>query len=149
MNSKRFLKLFPVFICLLACTSNKLTVKELSIERDGRPVGAIKAEIAITNDEKSAGLMYREKLPDGEGMLFVYERDQIMSFWMQNTLIPLSIAFIASDGRIIEIKDMYPHDENSVKSSRSVRYALEVPQGWFSRAGIMPGDIVKLEQLQN
>jgi uncharacterized membrane protein (UPF0127 family) len=77
-------------------------------------------------------------------MLFVYDSDQIMSFWMKNTNIPLSIAFIAFDGRIIEIKDMYPHDENSVLSSRSVRYALEVPQGWFLRAGIIPGDVVNV-----
>jgi uncharacterized membrane protein (UPF0127 family) len=88
--------------------------------------------------------MYREKLPDGEGMIFVYERDQILSFWMKNTYIPLSIAFITSDGRIIEIKDMYPHDTNSVLSSRSARYALEVPQGWFLRAGVQIGDMVNV-----
>jgi uncharacterized membrane protein (UPF0127 family) len=64
---------------------------------------------------------------------------------MKNTIIPLSIAFIASDGRIIDIKDMRPNDLNAVKSSRSVRYALEVPQGWFGRAGVKPGDIVIIE----
>jgi hypothetical protein len=61
---------------------------------------------------------------------------------MKNTIIPLSIAFIASDGRIVEIRDMRPNDLNSVKSSRSVRYALEVPQGWFARAGIQPGHML-------
>jgi uncharacterized membrane protein (UPF0127 family) len=66
-----------------------------------------------------------------------------MSFWMKNTLIPLSIAFIATDGRIIEIKDMEPLNLSPVQSSRSVRYALEVPQGWFSRAGIGVGDIIQ------
>jgi uncharacterized membrane protein (UPF0127 family) len=80
-------------------------------------------------------------------MLFVFERDQQLSFWMKNTLIPLSIAYIASDGRITEIRDMYPHDENSVHSSRSVRYALEVPQGCFGRAGIRPGDVVRIDTL--
>jgi uncharacterized membrane protein (UPF0127 family) len=108
----------------------------------------VKAEIARTDEERNTGLMYRKKLPDGEGMLFVYERDQIMSFWMKNTYIPLSIAFITSDGRIIEIKDMYPHDETSVLSSRSARYALEVPQNWFSRVGVQLGDILKIEILQ-
>jgi len=90
--------------------------------------------------------MFRKNLPDGEGMLFVYERDQVLSFWMKNTYIPLSIAFIASDGRIVDIKDMYPHDESSVLSSRSVRYALEVPQGWFSRAGVRHGDILVIQK---
>jgi uncharacterized membrane protein (UPF0127 family) len=119
----------------------------LAIDRtgtDGSGFVEIKAEIARTEDERSKGLMFRKKLADGEGMLFIFDRDQQLSFWMKNTLIPLSIAYIASDGRIIDIKDMQPLDLNSVQSSRSVRYALEVPQGWFSRAGIEPGDTVRL-----
>jgi uncharacterized membrane protein (UPF0127 family) len=112
------------------------------IEREGERVAVIKTEIAKTQEERNQGLMHRKSLPDGEGMLFVFERDQIMSFWMKNTLIPLSIAFIASDGRILEIKNMYPNDQNSVLSSRSARYALEVPQGWFARAGVVIGDVV-------
>ncbi|MDR3019483.1 MAG: DUF192 domain-containing protein, partial [Treponema sp.] len=115
---------------------------ELLIEREGERVAVIKTEIAKTQEERNQGLMHRKSLPDGEGMLFVFERDQIMSFWMKNTLIPLSIAFIASDGRILEIKNMYPNDQNSVLSSRSARYALEVPQGWFARAGVVIGDVV-------
>jgi len=66
-------------------------------------------------------------------------------FFGENTVIPLSIAFIASDGRITEIKDMQPLDLSAVKSSRSVRYALETPQGWFSRAGVKPGDVVEID----
>jgi uncharacterized membrane protein (UPF0127 family) len=88
--------------------------------------------------------MHRRNLPDGEGMLFVFERDQILSFWMKNTFIPLSIAFIASDGRIIDIRDMEPQSLSAVKSTRSVRYALEVPQGWFTRQGIREGDRIIL-----
>jgi uncharacterized membrane protein (UPF0127 family) len=64
---------------------------------------------------------------------------------MKNTFIPLSIAFIVYDGRIIEIKDMQPGSLNSVLSSRSVRYALETPQGWFSRAGVRSGDVLRIE----
>jgi len=78
-------------------------------------------------------------------MIFVFERDEQLSFWMKNTVIPLSIAFIASDGRITEIKDMRPLDLSAVKSSRSVRYALEAPQGWFSRAGVKAGDVVEID----
>jgi uncharacterized membrane protein (UPF0127 family) len=84
--------------------------------------------------------MYRESLKDGEGMLFVFDRDKLASFWMKNTFIPLSIAYIKSDGSILEIHHMRPEDLSLVRSSLSVRYALEVPQGWFDRAGIGPGD---------
>jgi uncharacterized membrane protein (UPF0127 family) len=90
--------------------------------------------------------MYRKTLADGRGMLFVFDRDQIMSFWMKNTLIPLSIAFISKDGRILEIRDMEPLDETSVRSGRSARYALEAPRGWFGRAGIKTGDMVVLDE---
>jgi uncharacterized membrane protein (UPF0127 family) len=129
----------------LHCASGRLQSTELSIERSGVQPITIKAELARTQEERSQGLMRRTYLADGRGMLFIFDRDQILSFWMKNTLIPLSIAFIAADGRIIEIKDMQPHDLSSVVSSRSVRYALEVPQGWFDRAGVRTGDIVNLK----
>jgi uncharacterized membrane protein (UPF0127 family) len=134
--------LFVLNATLGACASQKLETAVLSIVRpDAVPV-LITVEIARTSEEQAKGLMYRKKLPDGEGMIFVYDRDQQLSFWMKNTLIPLSIAFIASDGRIIELRDMHPLDLSSIKSSRSVRYALETPQGWFTRSGIQPGDTV-------
>jgi uncharacterized protein len=137
-----------IVICLFssvtACSRNKLPTKEITIERSDKSIAFIKAEIAATREERNTGLMFRKKLPDGEGMLFVFESDQILSFWMKNTSIPLSIAYIAHDGKIIDIKDMTPHDTSSVISSRSARYALEVPQGWFSRAGVRTGDIVKI-----
>jgi uncharacterized membrane protein (UPF0127 family) len=106
--------------------------------RDGQEVG-LTVEVARTAEEHGKGLMFRKKLADGEGMLFVYERDQILSFWMKNTTIPLSIAFISAGGRITEIKDMTPLSLSPVRSSRSVRYALEAPQGWFERSGIAAG----------
>jgi uncharacterized membrane protein (UPF0127 family) len=98
------------------------------------------AEIASSPGQREQGLMNRKELKDGNGMIFIFERDEIMSFWMKNTLVPLSIAYIAQDGRILEIHDMQPGDLTPVRSSRSARYALEVPQGWFDRAGIAPGD---------
>ena len=134
------------FLFLTSCPIQKLPVRELPIERDGQRITVVKAEIASTVEERSQGLMHRKKLPDGEGMLFVFEKDEVLSFWMKNTFIPLSIAFIASDGRIIDIKDMYPLNENSVVSSRSVRYALEVPQGWFLRVGVSEGDVVRIRE---
>ena len=131
-------------VFLVSCSSQKLTVRNIPIERNGQVISVVRAEIARTQEERQQGLMFRQNLPDGEGMLFIFERDEILSFWMRNTYIPLSIAFITYDGRIVDIKDMYPLDETSVTSSRSVRYALEVPQGWFSRAGVQVGDIVKI-----
>ena len=128
-----------------ACGPQKLNTTVLSIERVGAAPVQVTAEIARTDEERTQGLMHRKKLPDGEGMIFVFDRDQQLSFWMKDTLIPLSIAFIAWDGRIIDIKDMQPQDLNSVRSSRSVRYALEVPQGWFTRAGVREGDIVRID----
>lgn len=118
----------------------KLQAQEISIlKADGSSV-ILHAEIAATDKEREQGLMYRRELPAGEGMLFVFDHDQTMSFWMKNTFIPLSIAYISSDGIILEIHDMKPHREIPVTSSRSARYALEVPQGWFETAGVKTGD---------
>ena len=140
-----FLSLIILNAGLAACASHKLETAVLSIARaDSSPV-EITVEIARTDEERTQGLMHRKKLPDGEGMIFIFDRDQQLSFWMKNTVIPLSIAFIASDGRIIEIRDMRPLDLNTVKSSRSVRYALEAPQGWFDRAGIKAGDVINID----
>jgi uncharacterized membrane protein (UPF0127 family) len=118
--------------------------REFAIEQAGGDSIPIQAELARTDAERSRGLMNRPSLPDGEGMLFVFEREQILSFWMKNTLVPLSIAFIRTDGRIIEIRDMEALDTTTVSSTRSVRYALEVPQGWFTRMGIEAGDYLRL-----
>ena len=142
-----FISVFFLCFIFASCSSQKLTAYDIPIERNGLKIALVKAEIAQTQEERSKGLMYRKELPDGEGMFFIFERDEVLSFWMKNTFVPLSIAFITSDGRIVEIRDMYPHDESTVYSARSVRYALEVPQGWFSRAGVQNGDVVKIPQI--
>ena len=147
----RSLFLIPLLLLFLlnsgfaACSPQKLKTTVLTIERENAPAVEITVEIARTDEERALGLMFRKNLPDGQGMLFIFDRDQQLSFWMKNTIIPLSIAFISSDGHILEIKDMQPNDINSVKSSRSVRYALEAPQGWFSRVNVKAGDVVKIE----
>ena len=138
-------------ILLLAVLSNcaggeKFEKRELAIESGGGRI-VLMAEIASSPGQREQGLMYRKELKDGNGMIFVFERDEIMSFWMKNTLVPLSIAYIAQDGRILEIHDMQPGNLNPVRSSRSARYALEVPQGWFGRAGIVPGDRLDITSL--
>lgn len=128
------------------CMARGLTfeTRELTIETAQGKVIPISVEMARTDEERSQGLMNRKSLTDGKGMLFVFEKDQILSFWMKNTLIPLSIAFISSEGKILEIHDMEPGDMNPLHSSRSARYALETPQAWFSRAGVAVGDVLRV-----
>jgi len=103
----------------------------------------VKAEVADETDERTIGLMGRTDLKDGEGMLFVFREPQRLGFWMRDTLIPLSIAYLNGAGVIREIHDLKPLDETSAESTFSdLVYALEVPQGWFGRNKILPGDKV-------
>ncbi|MDR3160907.1 MAG: DUF192 domain-containing protein [Spirochaetaceae bacterium] len=136
-----------VFTGALACTPSeqRLEQRQLILEKAGGGEVSIRAEIARTDEDRARGLMYRKQLPDGEGMLFVFDRDRILSFWMKDTVIPLSIAFIGYNGRILEIRDMQPRDLSSIRSGRAARYALEVPQGWFDRVGITAGDRLILD----
>ncbi len=101
---------------------------------------SVLAEVAASPEERERGLMFRSALPEGRGMLFVFETDERLAFWMKNTTIPLSLAYLAADGTIREIRDLEPLSLAPVQSERSVRYALEVPRGWFERAGLKPGD---------
>lgn len=144
-----FLILFS-FFCLgiISCKNSKLPKTELVITTaEGKNVSVV-AEIAATPEERSFGFMEREKIPDGTGMIFVFEKDQILSFWMKNTPHPLSIAYIDSKGKIRDIFDMTPFSLSSIVSTVSVRYALEVPQGWFKKNGIQEGDYINLENLK-
>lgn len=99
----------------------------------------IRAEVANTEATRRDGLMFRKELPGNDGMLFVFERPDVQCFWMRNTLLPLSIAFIADDGTIVNIEDMAPQTEDPHCAKKPVRYALEMAQGWFDRHGIQAG----------
>ena len=99
----------------------------------------IRAELAITPDQQAMGMMWRREMADNEGMLFVNADSSVRCFWMRNTLVALSIAFIAEDGSIVNIADMQPLSEQSHCSNKPVRFALEMRQGWFARKGIKPG----------
>ncbi len=99
-------------------------------------------EVARSEEERRKGLMGRDSLGRFEGMLFVFQRDQQLSFWMKDTSIPLSIAYISADGTIRSIHDLEPHSRRSVSSSRAVRYALELPRGGFTRSGATVGDTI-------
>lgn len=102
-------------------------------------IHVITAETATTNQTRMVGLMHRQRLEPNHGMLFVFEDKAQQCFWMRNTPLPLTIAFIEDDGTILQLADMAPKSDVSHCSERPVRYALEMEQGWFSRRGIAPG----------
>ena len=103
----------------------------------------ITAEVAATPDQRATGLMHRFSLQPDHGMIFVFERPEPQGFWMKNTFIPLSIAFVAPDGRIINVDEMAPHDESTHMSRGPALYAIEMRKGWFAERGIRAGDVVK------
>lgn len=135
--------LIASFASLVSC-KGKLPVKDITITtQDNRNV-AVRAEVADDFEERQFGFMERKHIPDGTGMIFVFEYDQILSFWMKNTPHPLSIAYIDRTGCIKDIYDMTPYSLAPVVSRYSVRYALEVPQGWFKANNIKEGDMVDI-----
>lgn len=115
----------------------KLATTPLSIG-----IHAVQAEVAKADQTRQRGLMFRESMKPNEGMLFVFDAPDRQCFWMQNTLIPLTIAFIADDGTILNMADMQPQNTTPHCSRGAVRYALEMNQGWFSERGIKDGNKV-------
>jgi uncharacterized membrane protein (UPF0127 family) len=99
----------------------------------------IQAEVAQTPQEHSIGLMFRKSMGTNEGMLFEFEEPSQQCFWMKNTLLPLSVAFIADDGNVVNIEDMKPQTLDSHCSYQPVRFVLEMNDGWFAKRGIKPG----------
>ncbi len=99
----------------------------------------IDTQVALTPEQHQIGLMYRTEMPQGEGMLFVFPNPSQQCFWMKNTVLPLTAAFVADDGSIVNLEDMKPQTTDSHCSARPVRYVLEMNQGWFAKKGIKPG----------
>lgn len=100
-------------------------------------------EIAATEQTRETGLMNRFSLQADHGMLFVFEAPQPLAFWMKNTYVPLSVAFVDGSGRILNIEDMRPLDLSTHWSAGPALYAIEMKQGWFADKGIGPGDVVQ------
>jgi uncharacterized protein len=99
----------------------------------------MEVQLAITPQEQQTGLMWRKSMPQHEGMLFIFPEARQQCFWMKNTLIPLSTAFVADDGTIVNIAEMKPQTLNPHCSTQPVRYVLEMNQGWFAKKSIKPG----------
>ncbi len=134
-----FIGIFTL-ICLSASISQAAnrSCKIRIINKSGAPV-SIAAEIADTAALRETGLMNRKELPVNQGMLFVFESERMLNFWMKNTYIPLSIAFIDRNRTINEIYDMNPLDLSLTPSRRPARYALEMGRGWFAKNNITRG----------
>jgi uncharacterized protein len=120
----------------------------VTIDASGGEEVEVRVEIADDASERARGLMHRTALAENRGMLFVFPDEEVLSFWMKNTLIPLSVAFIDSEGRIVDIQDMKPLDDEppSYVSSEPARYALEVNQGFFEEHGVKVGDRAELPE---
>ncbi|RVU45564.1 DUF192 domain-containing protein [Rubrivivax rivuli] len=103
----------------------------------------IQTELALTPEQQQIGMMFRRSMGTNEAMLFVEETPGVRCFWMRNTYVPLSIAFIADDGTIVNIADMKPLSDESHCSAKPVRFALEMNQGWFAKRGIKPGSRIR------
>lgn len=135
--------LHAAFIACLALLPPALQAQETAQKLPSIPLHAgmynINAEVAQTPEQRQIGLMHRKTMPATDGMLFVFEQPAVQCFWMKNTLLPLSIAFLADDGTVVNIADMKPMTLDSHCSQKPVRYALEMNQGWFARKGVKAG----------
>jgi uncharacterized membrane protein (UPF0127 family) len=124
---------------------NAPDLRTVTIDSGGEEV-EVRVEIADSPDEQATGLMNRTALAEDRGMLFVFPEEEVRSFWMKNTLIPLSIAYIDSEGRIVDLQDMKPLDDEEPHyvSAEPARYALEVNKGFFEENGVEVGDRAEL-----
>ncbi len=99
----------------------------------------IDAQVALTPEQRQIGLMFRKEMPQSEGMIFVFEQAAQQCFWMKNTILPLTAAFVAEDGTIVNLADMKPQTTDAHCSAKPVRYVLEMNKGWFAKKGIKAG----------
>jgi len=139
------MKALPFFLAPLALAAALLPAAaqdaQMNLPRARLSAGMhqIDAQLAQTPEQRSTGLMWRKEMPQHEGMLFVFEQPSVQCFWMKNTLLPLSAAFVADDGSIVNVEDMKPQTTDSHCSAKPVRFVLEMNQGWFAKKGIKPG----------
>lgn len=128
-----------LLLLLLACGPKKGALPSVQLQVAEH---AVEVEVADDAEERALGLMYRKSMPADAGMVFVYPDARPLSFWMENTSIPLSIAFIDADGVILNIEDMIPFDRTGIRSDGPAMYALEMNRGWYKSHGVDEGDRV-------
>jgi uncharacterized membrane protein (UPF0127 family) len=137
-------RLFARLLCLsFVCATPAWSQEgpQLQLPRVALSAGMhlIQAQVAATPQERAVGLMFRKEMPTNEGMLFVFEQPAGQCFWMKNTLLPLTAAFVADDGTIVNLANMQPQSLDSHCSAKPVRYVLEMHQGWFDKRGLKAG----------
>jgi uncharacterized membrane protein (UPF0127 family) len=120
----------------LAQTSPQLDLPRMSLTAG---MHMVHVQVAKTFEQRATGLMFRQEMPSAEGMLFIFEEPREQCFWMKNTLLPLTAAFLADDGTIVNLADMKPQSTASHCSAKPVRFVLEMNQGWFAKKGIQAG----------
>lgn len=120
----------------------------------GLPIVAIQlgtktyqCEVAADDATRQLGLMHRKSMPDDHGMIFVFGYEQVLYFWMKNTLIPLDIVYLNRDGKVVAVRQMQPLDESTVGSNEPAQYAIELNAGQGEKSGVKEGDIIRLPQL--
>jgi uncharacterized protein len=126
------------FVALQTCA--QATEKPIALAIGGHVVNV---EVVATAEGRERGLMFREKLGENDGMLFVFDQVGYHGMWMKNTLIPLSVAFIDDKGKILNIEEMLPHSEITHRAAGPVRYALEMNAKWFKKRSLEPGTTIK------
>ncbi|MES2955040.1 MAG: DUF192 domain-containing protein [Pseudomonadota bacterium] len=129
------------FLAACAFTAAAQDAPQMKLQRSTLSVGMhqIDAQLALTPEQRQIGLMFRKDMPQAEGMLFVFEEAAKQCFWMKNTPLPLTAAFMADDGTIVNLADMKPQTTDSHCSEKPVRYVLEMNVGWFAKKGIKAG----------
>ena len=141
LRDNRRMKKFPALAAALLACAAFAQEPQLNLPRVKLAAGmhVIDAQVAATPDQRMTGLMHRKEMPQHEGMLFVFESPSQQCFWMKNTLLPLSVAFLADDGTIVNIDEMQAQSLESHCSAKPVRYVLEMNKGWFAKKGIKAG----------
>ena len=145
MRQNRTMKIIANLILALACvllgTSQAQNAPQTDLPKIKLSAGMhlIDTQVAATPAQRATGLMFRREMPQGEGMLFIIEEATPQCFWMKNTLVPITAAFVADDGTIVNLEDMKPQTLDSHCSTQPVRYVLEMNQGWFAKKGIKAG----------
>lgn len=132
-----------LFCAAVACSTASYAQDNPQMNLPRTPITAgmylIDTQVAATPDQRATGLMFRQHMPQGEGMLFVFDFPSEQCFWMKNTQLPLTAAFVADDGTIVNLADMKPQTTDSHCSTKPVRFVLEMNQGWFAQKGIKAG----------
>jgi hypothetical protein len=142
MQARAFTRRFLLSSLTVLALSAQAQEPQMDLQRIklGAGMHRIDAQVALTPDQRQIGLMWRKNMPQQEGMLFIFEQASQQCFWMKNTLIPLTAAFLADDGSIVNLADMKPQTTDPHCSKQPVRYVLEMNQGWFAKKGVKAGD---------